>query len=756
MNENENLQPVEKLTPFTKMIMTIGTLPSSFYASMSYYESMVWLYEYLKNEVIPTVNNNAEAVEELQEKYIEFSGDITEEVSDFKEYINGKVDELETYMNNYFTNLDVQQEINNKLDAMATDGTLTNLIKNYVDPIYQAYENEINLDINNFKNTINTEVGTLSNKVSNLTSNTPAGVYATLSDLETDDPNHNYIYVVTGTGNWYYYNTSTTSWTSGGTYQATLTPDSDMARINETYSEVKNTSVTNLSTYYHYFINSYSPYAESSTDSARTSDYLICQGYNKIKYKTSLNSSGFELLFYDRNKTFLPNISILGDSVTTEKTVNVPATAYYVRLSAYGDSYYSTAYINIYLENSNNARITTNANNITKLNNELQLNETIINELKSLKVYKVFSNIDGYVQYSDGSLVEAPSSSMDKRTDYILVKGYKILEYYTRISSEGAEIAFFNQNKEYLQNISIQGQNSYITNKISIPDTAYYVILSQYADIESYISLYNEDYNYKTPILNKNILIFGDSITECTEVSVNSDYETTDYYWYSNPSNKYWPWLLNKYFYAKEIRNYALSGATYSKLESYTNKRASLIDQVTISINDKNNPNSIFKQNTFTPDIVIFAAGTNQHNIGTYNAAMSKTIYESDNHTIDVSSTLANLDQTKEIEAARYCFMKIKNEWPMAQIYVVLPIQRMSRNQLENGMNIELPKLAERYGAIIINGCDNGIVQEGNVYDDSGTTLADGLHPNQNGQYLMFRQIYKSLENNYFDYSIFE
>ena len=135
---------------------------------------------------------------------------------------------------------------------------------------------------------------------------------------------------------------------------------------------------------------------------------------------------------------------------------------------------------------------------------------------------------------------------------------------------------------------------------------------------------------------------------------------------------------------------------------------------------------------------------------------MSKTIYESDNHTIDVSSTLANLDQTKEIEAARYCFMKIKNEWPMAQIYVVLPIQRMSRNQLENGMNIELPKLAERYGAIIINGCDNGIVQEGNVYDDSGTTLADGLHPNQNGQYLMFRQIYKSLENNYFDYSIFE
>ena len=104
--ENENLKPVEELTPFTKMIMTIGTLPSSFHASMSYYESMVWLYEYLKNQVIPTVNNNAEATQELQAKYIE----------------------LKTYIDEYFENLDVQEEINQKLDEMALGGSLTNLI----------------------------------------------------------------------------------------------------------------------------------------------------------------------------------------------------------------------------------------------------------------------------------------------------------------------------------------------------------------------------------------------------------------------------------------------------------------------------------------------------------------------------------------------------------------------------------------------------------------------------------------------------
>ena len=125
MNENENLQPVQKLTPFTKMVMSIGTLPSSFYASMSYYESMVWLYEYLKNEVIPTVNNNGEAVEELQEAYVT----------------------LKNYIDTYFDNLDLQEEVNKKLDEMALDGSLTNLIKDYIDPLYQAYETEINNQI---------------------------------------------------------------------------------------------------------------------------------------------------------------------------------------------------------------------------------------------------------------------------------------------------------------------------------------------------------------------------------------------------------------------------------------------------------------------------------------------------------------------------------------------------------------------------------------------------------------------------------
>ena len=100
---------IKFLPPFKRMCMTIGTLPSSFYASMSYYESMVWLYEYLKNEVIPVVNNNSEVTKEIQATF--------------------KI--LEEFIVNYFDNLDVQEEVDKKLDEMAEEGYFDEIIESY-------------------------------------------------------------------------------------------------------------------------------------------------------------------------------------------------------------------------------------------------------------------------------------------------------------------------------------------------------------------------------------------------------------------------------------------------------------------------------------------------------------------------------------------------------------------------------------------------------------------------------------------------
>lgn len=108
--ETNELIDVKTLSPFKRFIMTIGNLPTSYLESMTYGEMLMWFCNYLQETVIPTVNNNAEAVEELQNLY----------------------EELKQYVDDYFDNLDVQDEINNKLDALVEDGTLEGLMEDAI------------------------------------------------------------------------------------------------------------------------------------------------------------------------------------------------------------------------------------------------------------------------------------------------------------------------------------------------------------------------------------------------------------------------------------------------------------------------------------------------------------------------------------------------------------------------------------------------------------------------------------------------
>ena len=117
------MKDVEKIKPtglFTNYIFK--AIPLAFDESLSYYECLCGLLSYLKETVIPTVNNNVDAIIEVQ----------------------NLMTQLQNYVDNYFTNLDVQNEINNKLDEMVNDGSLTKLIKNYIDPIQTEFENTIN------------------------------------------------------------------------------------------------------------------------------------------------------------------------------------------------------------------------------------------------------------------------------------------------------------------------------------------------------------------------------------------------------------------------------------------------------------------------------------------------------------------------------------------------------------------------------------------------------------------------------------
>mgnify|MGYP000469616852 FL=1 len=109
-NFTPDLGNYKDLHPFRYWCQKV--LPLVYDDSLSYYELLCKVVDYL--------NKTIEDVETLH-------GDVT---NLHRAYV-----ELQGYVNNYFNNLDVQNEINNKLDSMADDGTLATIFVPYLNAI---------------------------------------------------------------------------------------------------------------------------------------------------------------------------------------------------------------------------------------------------------------------------------------------------------------------------------------------------------------------------------------------------------------------------------------------------------------------------------------------------------------------------------------------------------------------------------------------------------------------------------------------
>ena len=96
------------IKPF--QFFTQAILPLDYDDTLSYYECLAKVTAKL-NETINVVDVNNENMQSLHDAYVQ----------------------LESFVNSYFDNLDVQAEIDNKLDEMVTDGTLLELIQPFVD-----------------------------------------------------------------------------------------------------------------------------------------------------------------------------------------------------------------------------------------------------------------------------------------------------------------------------------------------------------------------------------------------------------------------------------------------------------------------------------------------------------------------------------------------------------------------------------------------------------------------------------------------
>ena len=117
--ENDNPKMMKPVPPFVKFVC--ANVPMVFDDSLSYYEALSALWKYV-SDMTDVINNNAL----LEEEFIV------------------KFNELKEYVENYFDNLDVQDEINAKLDAMAEDGTLQAMVETYLAPYTEQIQNNTN------------------------------------------------------------------------------------------------------------------------------------------------------------------------------------------------------------------------------------------------------------------------------------------------------------------------------------------------------------------------------------------------------------------------------------------------------------------------------------------------------------------------------------------------------------------------------------------------------------------------------------
>ncbi len=155
----------------------------------------------------------------LMSKIVEYLNNVIQsqnDVVDNVEELNAAFTTLHDYVEHYFDNLDVQEEINNKLDGLVADGTLEALIGAYIQPRIDAQNTRIdslNTNITTFEGTVNGQLASFTNLISSVTNGSPLTASSTAGMTDTSK-----VYVNTTDGNWYYYDG--TSWQIGGTYQS--------------------------------------------------------------------------------------------------------------------------------------------------------------------------------------------------------------------------------------------------------------------------------------------------------------------------------------------------------------------------------------------------------------------------------------------------------------------------------------------------------------------------------------------------------
>lgn len=654
-------------------------LPLVYDDSLSYYEVLCKLVDYL-NKTMEDVGVLNEDVEALHTAY----------------------QQLQAYVNDYFSTLDVQQEINNKLDLMAQDGTLDELLL----PYFNAYKSDIDTEVETFENNINTIINNQTDNIAVLQAR--MDTFARLTEGST-------------------------------------TGDAELAdiRVGEngytypTAGDSVRTQIGNLTRYLNYFKEDYA----ANTNITQDQEYR--PGYYDI-----------EGTYYSSNQYQSTIIPYKGNNIWVTASANIAAkVAIFFSGEPSAQTYLGTQPAdypldwNIFVDFTNTKlQIPVNTQYII-IQNHLSTGKLKIVEHDTKAIADVVrrfeQNYSGYVSlladltidngyYDAGgnfyTHADYESSVIEWNGEDLWITGSansvaKIANFYSGEPSAATYIG--TQPATYPPDYGFLAFNAVA---LDIPSNTAYIIINNHKSTgvldlttynDSYIawkvkSMSTDDKLYK----HKKVLLLGDSITQL------------------GMTERGWVRYFNNIVDCSRIDNTAVIGAHWCDYNDHTtydgNPTASgdqtqnvIGNQIQKIINNRNNYLADY-------DMIIIAAGTNDPKSS--GAVTSQEIFNA-YYVEGGIKPLASVDRSKWCGIMRYACQKLNELFPTAHIIFTTPINRISStDDYYDRVFYNAEKIRQGAEVTGVDVCD---AQHCGITSYDTSYYVDNLHPSAKGARLL-------------------
>ena len=689
INVNNNYTDMKNLTPFKLCVLQNFPFIEANFDAVTNYQLLCKVVEYL-NKVIDNNNNQNNNISQLEQNFIT----------------------LYNYVKDYFDNLDVQEEINNKLDNMASDGSLSKLIQ----PLFDEYKTIINNEVNAQNDKINAQndkinaqndkIVVLKNRMDTFTS-LPSG--STTDDAELIDIR------VPASG----FNYNKTYSTAGEAVRGQVSAlKGDLSNLSSDIYEYYDIPFKVKNGYYNDTTFVDSPNFKSTIIECAEGEYYSVTSFLR-------GAAGLPLLTFANDSGVISKSPYITEDTTfTDYVFSIPSGCTYFILQG---------------ANTDTFGVKKSYSTIDKIIED----NYIVRPIEIEKKDGYYSDIGGIATFNSSS-TNFVSTVID--VDYIDV-------YFISLYETGASLMpiYFlcDDNFKILGKGTVYSVDTQITDyKVTIPKSVTKLVLTGSAlngrtiEVKKYMSYGQalKKMNEIKPLADLKFIAFGDSITATASRWRTEFIEKTG---------------------ATEIACYAVGGA---HLCDYSD--TVLDGNPTGSTSSNTICNQVYQMllnpPTEIPDFIIISAGTND-NVTPIETLENRNLpnfqndvgeYRSGKTFVDIDS----VDRTAWDGAMRWQAEKIWSVYPNAKIIFIAPIQSADFNTRPVWSILSKGKLMEyisnNMGCVTLQaGAESGIWARFETDGAEGKYLADGLHPNVEGGKVLGRYIASKIINMYSCYS---